>query len=53
MKAKLCGILRLFGIDKLLLRLFERLVSGLNKKHEELKNFFRVFSPDTTTATAS
>ena len=51
MKEKLCGILRLFGIDKLLLRLFERLVSGLNKKHEELKNFFRVFSPDMMTAT--
>ena len=51
MKEKLCGILRLFGIDKLLLRLLERLVSGLNKKYEEIENFFRIFSPGTTTAT--
>ena len=53
MKKKLCAILCLFGVDKLLLRLFERLVSGLNKKYEGLKNFFRIFSPATTTATTS
>lgn len=53
MKEKLCGILCLFGIDKLLLQLFDRLVSGLNKKYEELKNFFRVFSPVTVTATTA
>jgi hypothetical protein len=52
MKTKLRGLLQLFGVDKLLVRLLERLVSGLNKKLETIKRFFLIFSTDTSTATA-
>ena len=37
MKIKLCKVLHLFGLDALLLKLFEKLLAGLNKKYTAFK----------------
>lgn len=43
MKLKLCKVLHLFGLDVLLIRLLEKLVTALNKKLSALKGVFDDF----------
>ena len=43
MKMKMCKGLHLFGLDVLLIRLFEKLVTALNKKLSAIKDTFDVF----------
>ena len=40
MKMKLCKVLHLFGIDVLLIRMLEKLVTALNKKLSAIKDLF-------------
>ena len=43
MKMKLCKVLHLFGLDVLLIRIFEKLVTALNKKLSAIKGLFDEF----------
>ena len=43
MKMKLCKVLHLFGIDILLIRMLEKLVTALNKKLSAIKDLFDKF----------
>jgi hypothetical protein len=43
MKMKLCKVLHLFGLDALLIRLLEKLVTALNKKLSALQAAFKDF----------
>ena len=43
MKMKLCKVLHLFGLDVLLIRLLEKLVSALSKKLFTLQAAFKEF----------
>ena len=43
MKMKLCKVLHLFGIDVLLIRMLEKLVTALNKKLSAIKDLFDKF----------
>ena len=46
MKMKLCKVLHLFGLDALLVRLLEKLVTALNKKLTAAKEAFKDFLND-------
>ena len=43
MKKKLCKVLHIFGLDALLVRLLEKLVTALNKKLAAVKEDFKDF----------
>ena len=43
MKVKLCKVLHLLGLDALLIRLLEKLVTALNKKLSAIKGSFDYF----------
>ena len=43
MKVKFCKVLHLFGLDVLLIRLLEKLVTALNKKLSAIKDVFDGF----------
>lgn len=43
MKMKLCKVLHFFGLDVLLIKLFEKLVAALNKKLLALQEAFEDF----------
>ena len=51
MKGKLFQVLRLFGLDVLLLGLFEKLAASLTKKHKSLKTAMECFVCCRITAT--